>query len=146
MYSQLQLGTVGPSQIHMKITTSESGSSYDPDAFGPAFWFTLHNSSTTYPNNPTDVVRHKMKQFLTALPLLVPCVSCREHFYSFIQQTDLDKVVSSRESLFEFFVNVHNYVNRRYGKSEMSLDHAKKLYGFDKQGVGSTIRITYSHN
>lgn len=145
MYSHLQsLGTVGSSQIHLKVTTSNSGSSYDPDAFGPAFWFTLHNSSTTYPNNPTDVVRYNMKQLLSTLPLLVPCVSCKEHFYSFIKQTDLDKVVSSRESLFEFFVNVHNYVNRRYGKPEMTVAQAKKLYGFDKPGIGSSIRITYT--
>jgi hypothetical protein len=85
-----------------------------------------------------------MKQLLSTLPLLVPCVSCKEHFYSFIRQTDLDKVVSSRESLFEYFVNVHNYVNRRYGKPEMSIAQAKKLYGFDKPGVGSSIRITYN--
>ena len=130
-------------QVHMHITTNKYGSSYDPDAFGPAFWFTLHNSSTTYPNNPTDVIRHNMAQLLTHLPLLVPCITCKEHFYSFIKQSNLDEIVASRDALFKFFVDAHNYVNRRYGKPEMFIDQAKKIYGFDKQGVGSSIRITY---
>lgn len=130
-------------QLHVNVTTSNYGSSYDPDAFGPAFWFTLHNSSTTYPHNPTDVIKAHMKQLLINLPLLVPCVSCKEHFYSFLRQSDLDRVVSSRDALFEYFVNVHNYVNKRFGKPEMSLEQAKNVYGFDKHGVGSSVRITY---
>jgi len=130
-------------QIHMHVTSNTYGSSYDPDAFGPAFWYTLHNSSTTYPNNPTDVIKFNMSQLLNTLPLLVPCVNCKEHFYSFIRQTNLNDVVASRESLFKFFVDTHNYVNRRYGKPEMFLEQAKKIYGFDKPGIGSSIRITY---
>lgn len=129
--------------IDMKITTSTQGSSYDPDAFGPAFWFTMHNASTTYPNRPTKIIQESMKQLLLNLPLLVPCVVCKEHFYYFIKNTNLDNVTASRENLFKYFVDVHNYVNRRHKKSEMTLNDAKSVYGFDKPGVGSSIRITY---
>ena len=128
--------------IDMKITTTTKGSSYDPDAFGPAFWFTLHNSAATYPNKPTKVIQQSMKELLTNLPLLVPCVICKEHFYNFIKYSDLDNVTANRENLFRYFVDVHNYVNRRYKKTEMSLNDAKKIYGFDNPN-GSSIRITY---
>lgn len=128
--------------IDMKITTTFNGSSYDPDAFGPAFWFTLHNSAGTYPNRPTRVIQQSMKELLTNLPLLVPCVVCKEHFYNFIKHSDLDNATANRENLFRYFVNAHNFVNRRYKKAEMSLNDAKKIYGFDKP-AGSSIRITY---
>lgn len=129
--------------IEMKITSSLQGSSYDPDAFGPAFWFTLHNATTTYPNQPTPAIQNSMKQLLINMPLLVPCVNCKEHFYAFLRKANLDAATSSRENLFRFFVDIHNYVNKRYRKPEMTLEAAKLMYGFDKPGVGSMIRITY---
>lgn len=129
--------------IEMKITTSLQGSSYDPDAFGPAFWFTIHNATTTYPNQPTAAVQNSMKQLLINMPLLVPCVNCKEHFYTFLRKANLDAATASRENLFRFFVDIHNYVNKRYRKPEMTLEAAKQMYGFDKPGVGSMIRITY---
>jgi hypothetical protein len=129
--------------LNMKITSVTKGSSYDPDAFGPPFWFTIHNSATTYPVNPTPIIRDSMKCLLQNLPLLVPCVSCKEHFYTYLNSINLDNVVESKENLFSFTVNVHNYVNRRYKKPEMSLNDAKKLYGFNNPETGSSIRITY---
>lgn len=130
--------------ILVNVTTTTQGSSYDPDSFGPAFWFTIHNATTTYPNKPTEFVQNGMKQLVSNMPLLIPCIVCKEHFYSYLKTIDLDYITSSRENLFNFFIQVHNYVNRRFGKPEMSLTDAKKLYGFNKPGVGSQVRITYS--
>ena len=130
--------------VEFKITTTTHGSSYDPDAFGPAFWFTIHNATTTYPNRPTIFVQEGMKKLIASMPLLIPCVVCKEHFFSFLETANLDNATASRENLFEFFVSAHNYVNRRLRKPEMSLSDAKKMYGFDKPGVGSMVRITYS--
>jgi|SaaInlV_165m_DNA_3_1040750.scaffolds.fasta_scaffold00498_21 hypothetical protein len=130
--------------IEVKVTTTTQGSSYDPDAFGPAFWFTFHNATTTYPNRPTIFVQDGMKKIIGNMPLLIPCLACKEHFFAFLKTVDLDQATSSRENLFKFFVDAHNYVNRRFMKPEMSLSDAKKMYGFDKPGVGSMVRITYS--
>jgi hypothetical protein len=85
-----------------------------------------------------------MKKLISTMPLLIPCVVCKEHFFSFLETANLDNATASRENLFEFFVSAHNSVNRRLRKPEMSLSDAKKMYGFDKPGVGSMIRITYS--
>jgi len=128
--------------LNMTISNSIVGNSHDPDIFGPPFWFVLHNAANSYPRRPTLWVCENMKQLLTTLPLLVPCINCKEHFYDFLKTVDLNKVVSSKENLFAFFVDTHNYVNKRYGKKEMSLEAAKELYGFDKP-TGSNIRITY---
>ncbi len=129
--------------INVKVTTTTQGSSYDPDVFGPAFWFTIHNATTTYPNRPTIFVQDGMKQLISNMHLLIPCVSCKEHFFAFLKTSDIHQATSSRDNLFNFFVNTHNYINRRFRKSEMSIADAKKMYGFDKQGVGSMVRITY---
>ena len=131
-----------PDPLTMKISSSIVGFSSDPDIFGPPFWFVLHNAAVTYPRNPTLFVKNGMKSLLLNLPLLVPCINCREHFSSFLNNTNLDNVVKSKDTIFTFFVNVHNYVNKRTGKREMSVDEAKVLYGFDRPG-GTTMRIKY---
>ena len=130
--------------IEMFISKSIQGSSHDPDIFGPPFWFTLHNGITTYPINPTPFVQNGMKQLLLNLPLIVPCLTCKEHFYTFLRNADLDQATSSRENLFSFFVDIHNYVNKRYNKPMMSLEEAKIIYGYNKPGIGSNVRIVYS--
>lgn len=128
--------------IDMLITTSNVGSSSDPNIFGPPFWFVLHNAAVTYPISPTAYVREKMKNLLMNLPIIVPCLMCREHFHAFLLDADLDRSVSSKESLFRFFVDIHNFVNNRYGRPSMTIEEAKKLYGFDSD-KGSSVRITY---
>lgn len=129
--------------MQMNITTSLVGTSSAPEIFGPPFWFVLHNGIHSYPRNPTPFVREGMKQLLSTLYLLVPCITCKEHLYTFIQTANLDNAVSSKDALFSFFVDIHNYVNRRYGKKEMNIYDAKKLYGFDTVN-GPIMRITYS--
>ena len=130
------------SDLTMTVSSSIVGSSSDPNVFGPPFWFVLHNAAVTYPVAPTSFVKNGMIQLLSNLPLIVPCIYCREHFYTFITHANLNKAVESRESLFDFFVTIHNYVNKRYGKNEMSLQQAKTLYGYDNPN-GSNVRITY---
>lgn len=130
--------------MDMRVSYTEVGNSVDPNVFGPPMWFTFHNGATLYPKRPTDYVKSGMKQFIANVPLVIPCLTCREHMYDLLSRTDLDAVVASRESLFRFWVEAHNYVNRRYGKRLMSLAEAKALYGYDRPGVGSIIRISYA--
>lgn len=130
--------------IEVNVTTTTQGSSYDPDVFGPAFWFTIHNTTTTYPNRPTTFVQEGMKNLILNMPLLIPCINCKEHFFTFLRGSNLNAATESKESLFRFFVDAHNYINKRFGKPVMSLSEAKKMYGYDKPGVGSMVRITYS--
>lgn len=130
--------------MDMKVTFSMTGSSVDPNIFGPPLWFTLHNGAVLYPKNPTEYVKQGMKQFISNLPLMIPCLTCREHFYNLLRRTNLDAVVYNRESLFTFWVNAHNQVNARYGKRQFTLDEAKHLYGYENPGFGSKIRITFN--
>jgi hypothetical protein len=128
--------------LELTVSSSLVGNSTDPEIFGPPLWFVFHNAANTYPRRPTPYIREGMKQLLINLPLIVPCIKCKEHFHDFLQTTNLDEVVSSKENVFVFFVKVHNYVNRRYGKREMSVPEAKELYGFDNP-TGINMRITY---
>lgn len=105
-------------------------SSSNPKIWGPPFWYTLHNSSLYYPENPSQIVRERMKNRILAIPYELPCASCRQHAISFIENSryKLEDVVSTKDKLFKFYVDFHNQVNLRNGKEELSYDDAKKIY------------------
>jgi hypothetical protein len=127
--------------VNINIETRYANAS-SPEIFGPALWFILHNASVFYPDRPSRFAKVSMKNLILNLHILIPCQSCKEHYYNFIKKVDLDKVVVSRENLFTFFVGLHNYVNFRLGKREMTIEEAKKTYGFSEPGK-TTVFINY---
>ena len=102
-------------ELSIKYELTE-GNGTSPDVFGPPFWFTLHNGANKYPENPNKIVQKKMKDFIIAIPIMLPCLKCKDHATSYIESNleKLDKIVSSRKNLFNFFVDFHNYVNKTY--------------------------------
>jgi hypothetical protein len=109
----------------------------NPYVWGPAFWLSFHVSAAYYPVNPSKIVSERMKQRILAIPYELPCSSCRPHAISFIEpyrvqiaqdKDGLDLVVSSRENLVKFYVDFHNYVNKRFGKKQWSYKEAEDAY------------------
>ena len=113
----------------MKYQTAAVSTS-DPKIWGPAFWFSLHTSAAHYPDNPSEIVRERMKHRIMAIPYEVPCSTCRPHASEFIEsyRDKLDQVVSNKHELGKFYVHFHNKVNKRYGKPEWTYEHAYKIY------------------
>jgi hypothetical protein len=102
----------------------------DPRVWGPARWFSIHVSSMFYPVNPTRVVAFRAKESILGLPDTLPCVSCSSHCRQFINDNlyRLDYVCSSRDHLFNFYVDMHNYVNERLKKPIFSYKEAWDMY------------------
>lgn len=129
--------------IEMTVGRSIVGNSFEPEMFGPAFWFTLHNGAAAYPERPTPQIQQGMQMFIMGLPVMIPCTICKEHAFNYIRKHDLNYETSSRERLFRFFNGFHNFANARFSKKEMPLDEAKQLYGFGS-ARGGRMKITYT--
>lgn len=114
----------------LKWETLQYATVSDPKVFGPAYWFTYHTMAANYPVNPSPIYREKMKGYILGIPYTLPCENCADHATAYIEsiKTNLDSIISSRDNLFNFFVDFHNYVNKRYGKPIMSYQDAKKMY------------------
>lgn len=112
-----------------------------PEVWGPAFWFSLHNGSIRYPVNPSPLWKHRMKSFIQGIPVMVPCEKCADHATAYIesQSDNLDHAVSTREKLFTFFVDFHNFVNARLGKPEIPIEAANKMY----KGTANVLTVEY---
>ena len=130
-------------KLNMNWETIQYANSADPQVWGPSFWFILHNSSSKYPHKPSPIWKERMKGFILGIPVMIPCEICRDHAISHIQNNydNLDLVVSNRENLFNFFVDFHNNVNRRYNKPEMNYDEAYDLY----TNSAIVTKLSYNH-
>lgn len=134
-----------PETIKMTLIPTINGVATDPKIFGPPLWFILHNSAVMYPELPTVFIQNSMIRLIESLHLLIPCKACKEHFCDFIRYTNLKRVTSSRHYLFQFFVDVHNFVNKRHQKPEMDLETAKRIYSFDAPEKGALVGIKYNN-
>jgi hypothetical protein len=127
--------------LNAKWETVEYSTSEDPNFWGPALWFSLHNGAAGYPEEATKICASKMKGFIIGLPYILPCGKCADHSRAYIDSKmhKLDEICSSRALLFDFFVDLHNSVNERYGKPYMSSENAMNLY----KGRATLSRFTY---
>lgn len=107
----------------MKQTKSFSASSISwmkKAVWGPLKWKELHFRAIS--RLPIDDEKEWFDSFVEG----VPCPECKEHFNKFIE--DHPPNFTSRESMFEWTVEAHNYVNYMTGKQWMSSIEAAKLY------------------
>lgn len=110
--------------------TQNEISNENPRKWGPYLWRYLHLAAACYPQNATVDDQRAMIEWLHTLPVTIPCHSCRMHYTSYIYDNGdaLREAVKTRDKLFEFFVILHNWVNKRTGKKPMDLAEAKLLY------------------
>lgn len=128
--------------LTMKWVSQKYSSTNDPNVWGSSFWFVLHNGAASYPIKASPIAAQQMKGFILGIPIMLPCHNCKEHATAHIENNyhKLDNICSGRNNLFEFFVDFHNYVNKRYGKPIMSYEDAYKLY----TGSVTVTKLIYS--
>lgn len=106
-----------------------------PEVFGPPMWFTLHNGASKYPVKPSPVTKQRMMYFIMGIPVMIPCQNCREHATAYIEKhiDSLDEICDNKTNLFNFFVDFHNFVNKRLGKKIWTYEEAYELYSGDAE-------------
>jgi hypothetical protein len=91
-----------------------------PEVWGPIFWATFHLTSMAYPDKPTYTEKRAAKEFFNSMAHLLPCPVCREHFKEILTAMPVDSWLDDRRSLTEWVWMLHNRVNARLGKAEIT--------------------------
>ena len=96
--------------------------------WGPTYWSYIHMITLNYPNKPTKKERDKhffmVRNFIDTLP----CPTCRNEINNIINDNNLRNSLGSKEKFMKYFWNIHNQVNKRLNKPQLSLKKFKKLY------------------
>lgn len=136
-------GDRAPSKgVHIKYETQENVDLSKPEIFGNPYWFTLHNGAAHYPIKASPLCAEKMKGYIIGIPVTLPCETCADHATAFIESVrpNLDYIVSGRDPLTTFFCNFHNYVNKRLGKPEVSVEDVNRMF----TSPATISRMSYS--
>ena len=88
-----------------------------PDIWGPHGWKFIHYITMAYPQNPTPTQKEKYKVFLLLLKDVLPCSLCAKHYEENLNILPLtDHVLSSRNNLVRWGIDIHNKVNESNNK------------------------------
>ena len=102
--------------------------SIGPETWGPHIWKALHYISIGYPENPTEEQKQKYKTFYLLLKDVLPCQLCRDHYSENLKRAPLtDEILSDREKLIRWVIDIHNVVNEMNKKDIMRYQEAREL-------------------
>ena len=91
---------------------------FEPQIWGPNAWFFLESVAMGYSTDPTYEEKKAAENFFESLEHMIPCEKCRNNYKKHLKKHPLtEKVLSSRDNLFMWIVDVHNSVDVNKKKS-----------------------------
>ena len=91
---------------------------FDSDIWGPHAWFFLETVCMGYPTDPSYEEKKQAENFFKALQFMIPCEKCRNHYKKHLKKYPLNgEVLSSRDNLFMWIVDIHNSVHKNKQKT-----------------------------
>jgi hypothetical protein len=115
-----------------------------PDIWGPPGWKFIHYVTMGYPNNPSEETKRKYYNYFHALKHVIPCGICASHFTEHLEKLPLtDEVLSSKENLMKWGIDMHNFVNKMNKKKEYNYAEAMLLImgGFENIGITTPTKL-----
>jgi hypothetical protein len=114
----------------------------NPKVWGPHGWFFIDSIMLSLPNKLNYEQKNIYKNFFTSLQDILPCEGCREHYkQNLIKYPLTDKVLSKKENMIKWILNVHNNVRRDAKKIPISInqyfEYYNKQYGDDNNNKNS---------
>jgi len=88
----------------------------------------MHLVSLGFPADPTYSEKRAAKDFFNAMPHLLPCPVCRDHFREVLSILPVETWLDNRTSLIEWVWMVHNKVNEKLGKPTVTQEDFYQRY------------------
>jgi len=100
----------------------------DPNIWGPHGWQFLHSITLAYPEIPSVEDKNNHAIFFNNLKNILPCKKCKDHFANNLLELPIENYLDSKETLFNWLVDIHNRVNITNNKRTYSYDEVETLY------------------
>ena len=101
---------------------------FNPDVWGPHFWFFLQSMAIHYPKTPNDLLKKKYYNFFENLPLFVPHEKIGNDLIELFDKYPVSPYLENRDSLLKYIHFIHNKINEKIGKPLIAFDEAQKKY------------------
>lgn len=102
--------------------------SYDPEVWGPHYWFFMMTLALSYPERANAVTKRKYYDFVLNLPIFIPDPEIGNRFSGLLDKYPVSPYLDGRDSFIRWVHFIHNKVNHSLGKEEISLTEALENY------------------
>ena len=100
----------------------------NPEIWGPHYWFFLHTAAMNYSTMPTETLRKKYYELIQNFALFIPNVEVANDFLKLLDTYPVTPYLENRQSLIHWVHFIHNKVNAKLGKREISLQESLEAY------------------
>ena len=93
----------------------------DSNIWGPHYWFFLHTAALSYPVTPNDTIKKKYYEFMHNFPIFMPDKKMAASFSDLLETYPVSPYLDSKDSLVRWTHFIHNKVNKKLEKDQISL-------------------------
>ena len=101
---------------------------FDPNIWGPHYWFFLMTIAFSYPDTPNAVTKRKYYDFIMNLPIFIQNSEIGSRFSVLLDKYPVTPYLDNKESFIKWVHFIHNKVNIIIGKEEISYSEAFDRY------------------
>ena len=101
---------------------------YNPDIWGPHYWFFLHSIANCYQKVCNKVTQRKYYDLIMNMPLFLPDPEIGNYFSSLLDKYPVSPYLDSRESFKRWMIFIHIKINTHLNKDNISNAKADDIY------------------
>ena len=102
--------------------------SFDPNVWGPPYWFFLMTLAISYPLKANETTQKKYYDFITNLPLFIPHPNIGNNFSKLLDKYPVSPYLEGKDSFLKWIHFIHNKINVEIGKDEQTLTESLDIY------------------
>ena len=102
--------------------------SFDPNVWGPHFWFFIMTLAISYPLKANETTKKKYYDFISNLPLFIPHPQIGNEFSKLLDKYPVSPYLEGKDSFLKWVNFIHNKVNLIIGKDEQTLTESLDIY------------------
>lgn len=107
--------------------------------WGPIFWKMIHFQAISYADEPSDEEKEAALGFFKSLSNFLPCPECQGHFKKLLEELPVEPHLNSCKELTDWTHELHNRVNQRLGKPEITRQEFYKIYADENSEARSPV-------
>lgn len=112
----------------MPTDTRDDSTVFLPEIWGPHYWFFLFTVALSYPDHVNAVTKRKYYDLVQNMPIFIPNEHIAKEFSNMLNAYPVTPYLDHRDSFVRWVVFIHNKVNEKLGKPEITPDEAMDLY------------------
>ena len=102
--------------------------SFDPEVWGPHYWFFLMTIAISYPLKANEITRKKYYDLISNIPLFIPHPPIGNKFSNLLDKYPVSPYLEGKDAFLKWVNFIHNKINVELGKDEKTLTESLNSY------------------